>query len=438
MTARDLLHATPPTDRQSERALVAAALVDPRVFDQVTDLASDDFSDAALGRLFDSLAILRESGFPIRDIAATVPELRQMNVPSEVTSAAFLGKLVGEGLAANARFYADQVRRCSALARQRAIGLELLARTGKSDSDPAEVTRWLDGQLQSFGQRQTDESRPIGQIAAELVADLRTTQPGDRAAFSGLASHDEVVGGWMPGELVVLAARPGVGKTTFALQVAMHNAAKGRSVTFASLEMRDRELVGRVLCNRATVSGRRLRAAKLERFHLDALDRAASDVASLPLRVWSPAGVPHSQLRAISRRDQALHGLGLLVVDYIGLIRPTDARRPRHEQVAEISQSLKNIAKELSIPVLALSQLNREADGSEPRLSNLRESGAVEQDADVVLLLHPSDDGVQLICAKHRHGEVGRTGIQWSKDHLRFVDAEPARIEAFDRYNNGH
>jgi replicative DNA helicase len=210
-----------------------------------------------------------------------------------------------------------------------------------------------------------------------------------------------------------------MGKTSFALQVALHQASKGRPTTFVSLEMTGRELASRHIVTRTGIETRRLRSGELQLLDLQEIDQVASDAAKLAMRIWSPHQATVAQIRGVAKRDAATAGLSLLVVDYIGLVRPTDPRRPRHEQVSMVSAALKSVAKELQIPVLALCQLNRESDKTkraEPKLSHLRESGSIEQDADIVLLLHRRDnhDGqTKLIIAKHRHADTGALMLTW-------------------------
>ena len=237
----------------------------------------------------------------------------------------------------------------------------------------------------------------------------------------------------MPGELGILAARPAMGKTALAMQKALHNARQGRRVLFVSLEMRNRELARRLLCQEAELDSRLLRGRRVDAAARARLQAAHEELAGLPIRLWDPASATLAEIRGVARHMRATGGLYLLIVDYLGLIKPSaDSKRlQRHEQVQQTSAGLKELAKELCIPVLALCQLNREADGEEPRLSHLRESGAIEQDADMVLLLHhpereQSKSGNQkkriayLIIGKHRHGETGRIKLQWHPSETRF------------------
>ncbi|MFV2067072.1 MAG: DnaB-like helicase N-terminal domain-containing protein, partial [Pirellulales bacterium] len=227
-------HDTPPSDPDSERALLGAILVDPTQLDSLSDLVTGrDFSDTDLGRLFDALAILREGGVPINDPTAVAPDLARMGIPESVRSLAFLAELIGSGIAWNATHYAKQVARCAALRRQHDIVTQAAASIVCGDDDPDQIAQWLEGQMQGIGQRTDSPVRSIGDIARALVDDLQAGPASTRRGImTGLLSHDGVVGAWMPGELVILAARPAVGKTSLALQVALHNAGKDRPVLF--------------------------------------------------------------------------------------------------------------------------------------------------------------------------------------------------------------
>ena len=413
----------PPSDPDSETALLAAVILDPTNMGKVVDLVSaDDFGDPDFGAMFEGLRTLHDAGLPIGDPKVFLPELQRANVPVD---AALVYRLIQEGTPANARYYAKQIRRCEMLRRHYRIGWDLLERTTATDADPADIGQWLESRLATIGQRVADPPRQLDEVAGEIIADLRDRDSAaPRGIMTGLIRHDETTGGWQPGELVILAARPGVGKTALALQVAMHNAMRHRPVLFVSLEMRDRELVTRVLCGRSRVDSRLLRAGDVTPSDLQDLERASTEVDGVPLRIWAPPTATLPLIRAVAKRERVASGLALLAVDYIGLVQPDDRTRPRHEQVAAVSAGLKRLAKELVVPVLALCQLNREADRTEPRLAHLRESGAIEQDADLITFLHrpDSDARTTLIVAKHRHGETGKMELAWLPEETRFDD----------------
>jgi len=415
------LGADPPTDPDSERALLAAVIVDPSQLNKLADtVCAEDFGDPDLAALFDALQTLHDAGFPVNDARVLVPELKRLNVPRPVTEPAFIASLIADGgvHAYHATYYGQQVRRSAVLRRQQTVGRELLARTANPGADPADIAAWLDSQFSAIGQRVAHPPRQMDAIADEIIEELKNPDLRSRGVMTGLPSHDEAAGGWMPGELVILAARPGIGKTSLGVQIAFHNAMRQRPVLFVSLEMRDRELISRVLCGLSTVNSRRVRAGRLTATDCAAMEKASVQISGVPLHVWAPPTATLLRIRAVAKQQATASGLALLVVDYIGLVQPEDRARPRHEQVAAVSAGLKALAKELTVPVLALCQLNRDVENrkGEPLLSNLRESGAIEQDADIVLFIHRErrdTPQAKLIVAKHRHGDTGAIPLLW-------------------------
>lgn len=415
-----------PTADEAELALLGACVIDQTILPAIGQMVSGaDFLDSERGELYDALYVLADAGRPLHDPAVLLGELRRLRIADSVRTPAFIAKLLADGQVhtAHAKYYAGAIKRASMLRRIARIAEQVSARAAQPDADPQAIASWTEAQLTGIGQTADDAPRTVADVASALLTELRRPRTHG-GILSGLVAHDTVAGGWQPGELIVLAARPGVGKTAFAMQTAEHNAHRGRPVLFISLEMADRELVQRWLAGLADVDSRRLRIGN-DPEAVERIASAADGVAGLPLRVWAPPSANLARIRAMARREAAGPGLALLVVDYIGLIRPDDSRRQRWEQIGEVSRGLKALAKELRIPVLALAQLNREADGTEPRLSHLRDSGSVEQDADVVLFLHRDGDAqgeAKLIIAKHRHGQTGRITLDWHGTRTRFTD----------------
>lgn len=408
---------------QSEHALIGSILIDPSNVAHVTgDVSSMDFADPDLGCLFDALVTLQEAGRPINDMAVVVPELKRMRIPAAVMEVAFLYRLIQGSVACHARNYAAEVRKASRLRQQAGVAAELARLTEALDADPDAIARWLESATISTGTYRAD-CRQFSSVASDWLTEIQAVEFRDRIVMSGVLDLDTRAGGWMPGELVVLAARTNVGKTAFALQIATAVAERGKSVLFCSLEMKDRELVGRILCGAAEVDNRRIRAGRHDEHDISQLQWQADRMKEMPLFIWAPPRATTGRIRAMGKRSAAVKGLDMLVVDYLGLVQPADAKRQRYEQLGQVTGDLKAMAKELNVPVLALCQLNRDADGQEPRLSQLRESGSIEQDADVVLFLHREDrqrPDTTLIVAKHRHADVGKMTLQWVPSRLRF------------------
>ncbi|MGJ3242171.1 MAG: replicative DNA helicase [Opitutales bacterium] len=314
--------------------------------------------------------------------------------------------------------------------------------------------------LFSLGQEKVkQEAVPLEGETDAALEDLLAWSRGERTEtgiLAGLRDLDALTFGFHANQLIVLAARPSVGKTALALHVAESVALPRGSqasepaprVLFYSLEMGARELAGRILCSQAMVDGYRVKQGYIDKQERAALQEAATRMKKAPLYIDDSSDLTIMELRAKARREHARRPVGLIVVDYLQLIRsPSEKRNQNREnEIAEISRSLKALAKELRVPVLALSQLNRasEKDGRKPRLSDLRESGAIEQDADMVLLLsRPKEGSVletpepdtparrvfldqlevrDLILAKHRNGPVGELQLMFDGRRSRFFD----------------
>jgi len=410
-----------------ERGLLGSLILDPTNIDQLAaDLNGIDFANPDFGHFFEALAIAREAGVPVGDPKVLAAELRHQHVPKTVSTAAFVARLAMDAVASNAPHYAKLVRRGAELRRLEALGHALIAKTTDDGADPEAITKWLDAQQNDIGSAGSTEARLIGEVAGEWLMDLAKPAENRPILMTGIQRLDQTVGGWMGGELVTVAARTGMGKTALAMQVAAYNASRGRGVLFVSLEMKDQELVSRILCGNADVDSRRLRASQPDVSELSRLCKAQSDIADDPLVVWSPPRAMVGQIRATARREHAKRKLRLIVVDYVQYVEPTDKRVNRSEQIGEIMRSLKALAKELDIVVLSLAQLNRESDKMDrPRLSHLRESGSIEMDSDAVLFIHKKSSEAtetELLVAKHRHYRTGKIMLEWDGQRTRFND----------------
>jgi replicative DNA helicase len=253
------------------------------------------------------------------------------------------------------------------------------------------------------------------------------------------------------GELIILAARPSMGKTALAMNIGEHASIELRVPTlFVSLEMSGIELADRMLCSLARVNGHRLRNGTISSDDRQRLVKKANEISEAPLFVDDSPSRTVSEIAAAARRIKRREGnLGLIVIDYLQLIEPDNSRDPRQEQVAKIARRLKGMARELEVPMLCLSQLNRQAEDSKdhrPKLSHLRESGAIEQDADVVMFVHREEyyhrgedraqyaGQAEIIIAKQRNGPVGDVKLQWEADYTRFSNLAAERHSEFDQY----
>lgn len=292
----------------------------------------------------------------------------------------------------------------------------------------------------------------LSDVADKVASALEAPESADgvnRAAW-GLYSVDDRLGPLMPGEVAIVAARPGMGKTAWGFQMLRHSAEHDRPALFVSLEMEATELATRDLSRLSDIDSRRIRRGEIDDVDVRSIRNAQSEIGDLPLYLWSPHSATLAEIRGVLVNAIDRHGVRLACVDYLSLIEVEAHQRKdmRHLQVAAISRGLKRLAKELKIPLVVLQQLNREADNAEPKLSNLRESGAVEQDADVVMFLHHGMIGKQpmpanqrmLIVPKFRAGPMGQITVRWDGKHTRFSDPEVMDHKnyekIFDDFNN--
>jgi replicative DNA helicase len=269
---------------------------------------------------------------------------------------------------------------------------------------------------------------------------------------TGFTEFDHLTGGLHNSELIVLAARPSMGKTALAMNIAEYVALKlSLPVLFVSLEMSSIELADRMLCSVAEVNGARLRNGTISKEDRKRLVETAAKLSECPLFVDDAPSRTVSEIAAAARRVKRREGaLGLIVIDYLQLIEADNSKDPRQEQVAKMARRLKGLAREVDVPVLCLAQLNRQAEVSKenrPRLSHLRESGAIEQDADVVMFVHREEyyrtgedreqvaGQAEIIIAKQRNGPIGEVELVWRKEFTRFANPAPQHYEEFEQFN---
>ncbi len=410
-----------------ERGLLGALILDPRAIDLVApEISGDDFADPGFGQFYEAMCVAREAGIPLADPKVLATELKIQGVPDCVSGIGFVARLATEGVASNATHYAKLIKRGAILRYEKGVAIELAAKVDDCASDPEEIAHWLSARIAMIHQSETNRARLAVDIANEILEDLKKPRKEKSALMFGIPALDEQVGGWMPGELIVLAARTSMGKTALAMQVASYTASRGRGVLFVSLEMKDRELISRLLCSNADVDSKLLRTGGTGLAEFGRLETARDNIANDPLLVLDPPRATVEKIRAMAKREAAHRPLRLIVVDYLQIAEATDKRVKRHEQVSHISRELKSLAKELDVPILALSQLNRESTKFErPQLHHLAESGSLEQDADAVLFIYresKSATDAELIVAKHRHAPTGKIKLEWNGTTMRFDD----------------
>jgi len=427
-TKSDNANQGPPADREAERWVLGSVLLKPASLDEIGFLQPVDFFHDDLRQLYAAVVEARRKGEPIDeallrrqfagdDWAARIAEIA-MSVP----------------VAGHVHHYARIVSDLANRRRLREILLMGADAAQQGDGSPADILERVETEL--AGIRATrDDHEPVALSSAAVDAMVRIDEISQHGKGSGLptglASFDEDMGGLFPGELTILAARPGVGKTSLALQIAYHNADRGRLVYFASLEMSAVELSIRQACGEGGVSNRLVRIGRLGGNDTARLSEAFNHQAAAALEIHDLASLTVASIRREIRKRKK-RSLALAVVDYLQLVTPEDRRLPREQQVARMVRGLKETAREYEIPILCLCQLNRMTDADEvPRLHHLRESGAIEQDADMVLFLstrQPTDTephNAILTVAKNRNGETGPLRLMWDAPRTRFSCFDP-------------
>jgi replicative DNA helicase len=437
---------TPPQNVDAERALLGAIILKPDVMHDISVLVYPESFYADKHRaIFSAISQLFSKGDPI-DIVSVATKLKEMNELTRVGGASYVTELIETVPAAgNASYYADQVQAKSSL-RGLIHAADDIAEIGFSD--PESVDEALDqAEKKIFQATQAPSSqkfRPIGTALTEAWErfEYLTENPQEkRGVPSGFHALDNVLAGFQKSDLIILAARPSMGKTAFALDLARNAALQsGASVGFFSLEMSDQQLVDRMLAAESGVDSWKLRTGKLSNDEeYEKLKAAMEKLSKAPIHIIDQADMNIVKMKSAARRLKNEYGLDMLIVDYLQLMSPTLSKGSDNmvQQVTEISRSLKILAKELDIPVIALSQLSRavEQRGGKPKLSDLRDSGSIEQDADVVMFIHREDkmnrdqeaerpNIAEIMVEKHRNGAVGHAELFFDGAHVRFLNLD--------------
>ena len=433
----------PPQNLDAEQAVLGSILIDRDAIIEVADfLHTEDFYRQAHARIFAAMLSLFEHREPI-DVVTVAEELERAGELESVGGASYLSTLGNDTpTAVHVAQYGRIVERKAKLRRLISAAGKIAAIGYEDGSDIQESVDRAEAELFAVAQkRSTDGFSPLKTLlhdAYDKLDYLHAHRGQISGVPSGFADLDQLTTGFQPSDLVVLAARPSVGKTSLALNIAENAAVReGKTVGVFSLEMSKEQLVLRLLSSVASIDSQRLRSGFLEELDFARIAPALQSLSDAPVFIDDTPSISTMELRTKARRLQAEHGLDLLIVDYLQLMQATSTSRDanRVQEVSEISRGLKALARELRIPVIALSQLSRQPEmreSREPRLSDLRESGAIEQDADLVLFLwrekeRAAEEGesegevINLRLAKHRNGPTGEVKLWFRKSQTRFV-----------------
>jgi len=426
-----------PHSLEAERAVLASVLLDGDRFLDIADrLAPADFFRVAHQQIYAAMRELAQAGGKI-DFLTVTERLGQHRQLDDVGGPAYLSQLTDAmPRSANIESYAAIVKDRADRARLLKAGRSIVGLAETADDSARALIDQAERLI--FAVAQNDERGDF--ISAEQlvlegvpqVEQLLEHKHGTTGIQTGFLDFDEMTRGLQPGSLVILAARPSMGKSAFALNLAAHAAAHGSTVGFFSLEMSRQELFMRLVAATGHVDGHRLQSGYVSQTDYSRLSHAFGQIASSSLFVDDSAVVGVLDVRGKARRLQAKHGLHLLVLDYLQLMQLPSGAENRNIAIGDISRALKLVGRELNVPVVALSQLSRETErrgDKKPMMSDLRDSGALEQDADLIVFIHrpevyqatPDNEGVaEIIIAKQRNGPTGTVKLRWSKEWTRF------------------
>ncbi len=433
----------PPQSIEAEEAVLGALLIDPdAVIRLATILRPEDFYREKHGWIYDAMLTLHERREPV-DFLTVCDELERRGVLDEVGGAAFITTLINAvPTSIHAEHYAHIVERTAT--RRRLIGAagQIAALAYQEADDVEEVVDHAEQVLFGVSERRISrELVPVKQVLSEYYDRIEylTRHQGELIGIpTGFVDLDKLLGGLQRSDMIILAARPSVGKTSLALSIA-HNAAKEKyrkRVAFFSLEMSNEQVVQRLISAETGIDSQRLRRGEIEEAEWGRFMKATSDLAETLLFIDDTPGISALELRTKARRLHAEVGIDLIVVDYLQLMRGDFRAENRVQEITAISRALKGLARELNVPLLALSQLSRGVESrtdKRPILSDLRESGALEQDADVVIFIYRDEmynenterkNIADIIVAKHRSGPTGQVALYFKKALAKFYEAE--------------
>ncbi|HOO40427.1 MAG TPA: replicative DNA helicase [Syntrophales bacterium] len=443
------IYKVPPQNMEAEQSVLGGILLENQSLNAVLEIMTGaDFYSEGHRKIFDAIADLSDRGEP-SDLITLSSLLKDRGQLDQVGGMVYLASLVdGVPSAANIAYYARIVKEKAILRSLIATATEILQKTYNAGSDVDSV---LDQAEQAIFEISENKIRPSFYTIREVVKDNfkeleRLAERKDliTGVPTGFDKLDEITSGLQRSDLIIIAGRPSMGKTAFALNIAQNAALKsGVPVAVFSLEMAKEQLVFRMLSAEARVDSQRLRKGFLGETDWKKLVKASSDLSEAPIYIDDSAGITVLEMKAKSRRLKADAGLGLIILDYLQLMKGGAYKESREQEISEISRSLKGLAKELSVPVIALSQLNRKVEdrtNRRPQMADLRESGAIEQDADVIAFIYRDevynrsednpDKGIaEIIIGKQRNGPTGTVKLAFLEKYTSFENL--ARPDAF-------
>lgn len=438
-----LIKKIPPHNVEAEKSVIGSMIMDEDAVVAASEiLTEEDFYGRQYGTLFTAMLQLYTSGKAV-DLVTLQNKLKEMDVPPELTSVEFLKDIMSQVFtSANVRHYAGIVKEKATLRKLIKINEEIANKCYLEKDSVATIMELAERKIFNIVQTQgSDKFVPIRQVvinALEKIEAASKTTGNITGIPTGFIDLDYQTSGLQPSDLVLIAARPSMGKTAFVLNVAEYMAfKKDYTVAIFSLEMSKEQLVNRMFSTESRVSSQTLRSGNLEDEEWERLIESAQIIGNSHLIIDDTPSISIQELRSKCRKYKMEHNLGIVIIDYLQLMSAGGNESvSRQQQISDISRSLKALARELSVPVVALSQLSRaveQRDDHRPMLSDLRESGAIEQDADVVMFLYRDDyynketekkNIAEVIIAKQRNGPIGTIELTWMPDLTKFGNLE--------------
>ena len=438
-----------PQDVVAEKSLLGAIMISDSIFPEIlTIIRPTDFYEPKHAIIFRAMMDLYDSHQPV-DLLTTTSKLKQNKQLKEVGGAPYLAELSNfVPAASHAKAYAEIIEKASTRRRLINAGTKIADKAYEEDANVDDLVGQAERELFEVSDKivKSDYTAMDEMLADALehIEDLRKNKGSLRGLKTGFRDIDKKTAGFQKGDLIIVGARPAMGKTTFAQNLAYNIASiNKKGVLFFSMEMAKNEIVERMISDVAGVDNWKIRTGNVSEEEFSRISDAMAEMDEIPIFIDDTSSMTIMELRNKARRAMHDHDIGIVIVDYLQLIQGSDRYKGnRVQEVTEISRGLKILARELEIPVVALAQLSRSVTGRDdprPVLSDLRESGSIEQDADLVMFLHrpdyykQNDDNyeethiTELLIAKHRHGAVGKIELYFHPELLRFMSLDKSR-----------
>ncbi len=431
-----------PHSVEAEQAVIGSMIMDREAIVVASEIVlGDDFYNKQYGILFETMVELNDKGYPV-DLVTLQDKLKEKDVPPEVSSLEFVRDLLGMvTTSANIKYYANIVAEKSTLRKLIRLNEEIANTCYVGKESLENILEDTEKKVfQLVQKRNTEDFTPIRQVVMNAMdrIEAASRQKGTVTGIAtGFLDLDYRTAGLQPSDLVLIAARPSMGKTAFVLNIAQHIAFKlDLTVAIFSLEMSKGQLVNRLFSLQSSVDAQNLRTGQLNDEEWEKLIESAGVIGRSNLFIDDTPGISIAELRTKCRKLKLEHNLSIIIIDYLQLMSGSGRSDSRQQEISDISRALKGLARELHVPVVALSQLSRAVEqrpDHRPMMSDLRESGAIEQDADVVMFIYRDDyynhdtekkDIAEIIIGKQRNGPIGTVELAWLPRYTRFANLE--------------